>query len=565
VAGPWLLRLAVDALGSPDATAAGIAGYAALIVVAALLGGAARYGMREILNGVSRRIECDLRADFFRHLLRLDAGFFGRMRTGDIMSRATNDTLAVRQAIGPAVMYAANTTVMTAFALTLMLWISPVLTGLVLVPMLALPPVVLGFGRVIHRRFQRIQEQFSALSTRAQENLTGVRLVRAYVQEEDQVARFRAMNREYMDRNLHLVRIEGLFHPTLGLLTGVAMVILLWSGGVRVMAGTLSVGDLIALVFYVNLLAWPMIALGWVVNLFQRGEASMGRINEILRAEPEVVPGRGRSAEGIQGRIEFRDVTFRYPGTTRDVLEGVSFTVEPGETVAVVGATGSGKSTLVSLLPRLHDPTAGEILLDGVPLRDYDPESLRARMGVVPQDAFLFSETIGSNIGLGLDETGPREEAGGPDPRVLRAAEIAQLHEQVSEFPSGYGTWLGERGINLSGGQKQRATLARAIAREPAILVLDDALSSVDTQTEARILSGLASVLAGRTSFIVSHRATAVQHADRILVLEDGRLVEEGTHESLRAEGGVYAALLRRQLLERDLEEGSPSAAAAIY
>ncbi|MEX2295285.1 MAG: ABC transporter ATP-binding protein [Gemmatimonadota bacterium] len=557
VAGPWLLRLAVDSLGSPDTTPARIGGYAGLIVAAALAGGAARYGMRELLNGVSRRIECDLRASFFRHLLRLDATFFGRTRTGDIMSRATNDTLAVRQAVGPAVMYAANTAVMTAFALSLMLWISPGLTAIVLVPMVALPPVVLAFGRVIHRRFQRIQEQFSSLSTRAQENLTGVRLVRAYVQESDQVARFREMNREYMDRNLHLVRVEGLFHPTLGLLTGIAMVALIWSGGARVMAGTLSVGDLIALIFYVNLLTWPMIALGWVVNLFQRGEASMGRINEILGAEPAVVPGVGRPTAGIRGEIEFRDVSFRYPGTKRDVLRHLAFKVEPGETIAIVGATGSGKSTLVSLLPRLYDPTEGQIVLDGIPLGEYDLERLRAEIGVVPQDTFLFSETIESNLGLGLADAMPSGGDEGTDPRILRASEVAQLHEQVTEFPAGYATWLGERGINLSGGQKQRATLARALARDPAILILDDALSSVDTQTEAKILARLGTFLRGRTSFIVSHRATAVLHADRVLVLDEGRIVEEGTPNELRAKGGVYATLLHRQLLERDLEEES--------
>ncbi len=571
VAGPWLLRLAIDGLGDPEVTRSRIAGLAGLIVLAAALGGAAKYGMRELLNGISRRIECDLREDLFRHLLRLDATFYGSWRTGDIMSRATNDTLAVRQAAGPAVMYAVNTTVISIFALSLMVWISPRLTAFALVPMILLPPVVLGFGRVIHRRFERIQEQFSHLSTFVQENLTGVRLVRAYVQEADQAARFRRMNGEYLERNLHLVRAQGLFHPILSLLTGVAMVIVLWIGGGEVMRGAITVGDFVAFTFYLNLLTWPLIALGWVVNLFQRGEASMGRLNAILHTEPAIRPGRGRTpgTSGVRGEIEFRGVSFRYPGSDRPVLRGLDFRVAPGETVAVVGATGAGKSTLVSLLPRIHDPTEGVILLDGIPLPEYDPGALRAAIGVVPQDAFLFSDTLAGNLGLGLeaplledlDPGAPYREAPdgepaavSPDPRVIEAARVAQLHEQVEAFPQGYDTFLGERGINLSGGQKQRATLARALARDPRILVLDDALSAVDTHTEARILEALRRELRDRTAFVISHRVTAVMHADRILVLDDGALVESGTHPELLARGGAYAALLRRQLLEQEVE-----------
>lgn len=555
VAGPWVLRLAIDALEIPGVTRGRILAYAGLVVAFALAGGVGRFGMRQLLNGISRRVECDLRADFFRHLLRLDAVFYGRERTGDIMSRATNDTLAVRQAVGPAVMYAVNTTVMSAFTLTLMALTSPSLTALVLLPMLLLPPAVLGFGRIIHRRFERIQEQFSTMSTQVQENLTGVRVVRAYAQEEDQARRFDAVNREYMDRNIFLVKVQGLFHPVLGLLTGAAMALVVWIGGGQVMAGTISVGDLVAFIFWLNQLAWPMIALGWVVNLFQRGEASMGRINEILRSAPAVEPGLGRRVHAPLGRIEFRDVWFRYPDTGRDVLRGLSFTIREGEAVAIVGPTGSGKSTLVSLIPRTYDPTHGQILFDGIPIREYDPERLRRAIGMVPQDTFLFSETIASNLGMGLDGEARAAPGEGLDPRVRDASETAQLHGSVLEFPRGYDTRLGERGINLSGGQKQRAALARALARDPVVLILDDALSAVDTQTESRILSRLRDSLRDRTSLLISHRVTAVMRADRILVMDDGEIVEEGTHAELLARDGIYRALLERQILEQSLEE----------
>ena len=582
LANPYLLKLPIDALtaeagADPDTTRRTVLNYALLIVAIALLGNAARYGMREILNSVSRRIEVDLRNDFLRHLLRLDAGFYGRTRTGDLMSLATNDTLAVRQAAGPAVMYSANTIVNFVLGLGVMIWISPSLTLAALVPMTLLPPIVLWFGRTIHTRFERIQEQFAALSTMVQENLTGVRIVRAYAQEAAQSREFDAFNRGYLKHNMHLAYVSGAFHPIMGLLTGAAMVVVLWYGGRQVMTGTITTGDFVAFSYYLVLLGWPIIALGWVVNLFQRGAASMGRINRIMAIEPAIAsPATPHPPPQGPAAIEFRGVSFRYrargeegkgwteggvkrevaatgtspPDPDRLVLEDISFTAEPGRTVAIVGPTGSGKSTLVSLIARVYDPTSGSVLLDGVPLPEYDPADIRARIGFAPQDGFLFSARLGLNIALGLDPSMAEQAL---NQRIRDAAMAADLHDSIAAFPEGYRTRLGERGINLSGGQRQRATLARALAIDPAVLVLDDVLSAVDTATESRILQGLRDELKGRTAFIISHRVTAVKDADLILVLDDGRIVERGRHEDLVARGGTYASLLRRQLLEQDL------------
>jgi ATP-binding cassette, subfamily B, multidrug efflux pump len=547
---PYLIKEAIDALEDPAAGRAVILRYAGLILLSALIGGAARYAMRELLNGVSRWVEFDLRNRFFDHLLRLDAPFYGRMATGEIMSRATNDIGAVRMVAGPAYMYFVNTVAVSLFALTLMIWIDPVLTLVAMVPMLALPPITVGFGKLIHERFEAIQERFGTMSTMVQENLAGVRIVKAYGQEDRHSERFDRLATDYLDRNLSLARVSGLFHPLLALFSGVAMAGVLLVGGRGVIEGSITIGDLVAFTLYLAMLTWPMIALGWVVNLFQRGAASMRRINRILGTIPTIQePDSAAPPPRGHGEIEFRNVSFRYPGTQRLVLRNVSFRVPPGGILAIVGATGSGKSTLVNLLVRLYDPTEGEILLDGVPIKEMSLDRLRWAVGMVPQDTFLFSDTIRENLSIGFEE----QDLQRGEERIRSAARIAQLDSTVQELPRGYDTLLGERGVNLSGGQKQRATLARAIARDPDVLVLDDALSAVDTHTETEILRGLKGVMRERTSIVVSHRISAVMGADLILVLEEGEVVERGGHEELLGQGGSYANLLRRQLLAEEV------------
>lgn len=552
LAWPYLLKLAIDSLDK-GISAGQLAGYAGAIIGFSLVGGVARFFMRELLNGMSRRVENDLRDDYFDHLLKLAPDFYSRVPTGELMSRATNDIPAVRMVIGPAVMYLVNTAVVSAIAVTMLSLIDVRLTLLAVLPLAAVPPVVIYFGREIHRRFEAIQAQFGRISTTAQENLAGARIVRAYVQEAAQALGFASLNKEYMQLNLRLARIWGLFHPMLMLLTGLGAVIVLGIGGRDVIMGRITIGDFVAFFFYLLQLIWPMIALGWVINLFERGAASMGRIREIMEEQPSIRdPGDPVPLTEPRGGIVFSNVSFRYPGSERYVLRDISFSVGAGQTVAIVGPTGSGKSSIVRLIPRLYDPDAGEILLDDIPISRIPIEQLRRAIAMVPQEPFLFSETLDSNIAFGLDD--------GQDPdSVEEAAAIAQLAETIEDFPQGYQTQLGERGINLSGGQKQRATLARALTRDAPVLILDDALSSVDTQTEMRILAGLQDVLRRHTSFIVSHRVTAVKDADLILVIDDGEIVERGVHSQLIEADGTYARLLRRQMLEESLEVDSGS------
>jgi len=543
---PWLLRRAIDAIGAaaPMSTIWKLAG---LIVLAAIIGGAFRYGMRELMNGVSRWMEYDLRNDLFTHLETLDPAYFAQTRTGDVMARLTNDLGAVRMALGPAVMYLTNTIFGGLFALYFMLRIDVKLTLLALLPTIFLPILTIKMGKAIHDRFEAVQEHFSTLTTHAQENLTGARIVRAYRQEAAEVQRFGALNEQYLALNMSLVRLWGTLNPLFAFFGGLGAVIVLGAGGALTIKGAISVGSFVAFGMYLTMLTWPMIALGWVVNLFQRGEASMGRLNEIFDVEPSIVakePQQHLPLTRTGRTIEFRNVGFHYPSDTpgepRWVLRNVSFSVPAGATLGVVGATGSGKSALIDLIPRMYDPQEGEILIDGVPTRNVAPAELRDEIGFVPQESLLFSETIGANLSYGtngLTQTGEW------------AANVAQLDQTISEFPGRYETILGERGINLSGGQKQRASLARALARKPSIVLLDDALSAVDTHTEAEILRALREALSTRTALIASHRISAIRDASWIIVLEKGAVVEQGRHAELMAARGRYWSLLRRQQL----------------
>ncbi|MDP9277948.1 MAG: ABC transporter ATP-binding protein/permease [Gemmatimonadota bacterium] len=547
---PWLLRRAIDAIGS-GAPMGSIWKLSGMIVLAAIVGGAFRYGMRELINGFSRWIEYDLRNDLFTHLETLDAAYFAHTRTGDIMARLTNDLGAVRMAVGPAVMYLANTITGGLFALFFMLRIDVKLALLALLPLLVLPALTIRMGKAIHDRFEAVQEHFSTLTTRAQENLSGARIVRAYRQEAAEIARFGAINDQYLALNMSLVRLWGTLNPLFAFFGGLGGVIVLGLGGMLAIRGTISVGSFVAFGMYLTMLTWPMIALGWVVNLFQRGEASMGRLNEILDVRATI--GAEEPAQhlppAMSGRtIEFRNVGFHYPsdpvGEPRWVLRNVSFNVPAGATLGVVGATGSGKSALIDLIPRMYDPQEGEILIDGIPTRRVSPAELRREIGFVPQESLLFSDTVGANLAYGTQDPASAEWA----------ATVAQLDQTIEDFPGKYETILGERGINLSGGQKQRASLARALAKTPGIVLLDDALSAVDTHTEAEILRALREALAGRTALIASHRISAIRDASWIIVLEKGTVVEQGRHAELMALRGRYWSLLRRQQLLDSVE-----------
>ena len=577
---PSLLQRGVDQIRT-GADSSTVVRLGSVMLITAVASGVLRFTMRSLLNGVSRRIETDLRHDIFARLSILDASWYARWRTGDLMARLTNDLGAVRMAAGPAVMYLVNTIFGGLFAMIMMVRISPLLTAVALLPMIGLSVLMLRLGRLVHDRFEAVQSQFSQLTTRAQENLSGVRVVRAYRQELAETARFATLGDTYLTANMRLATLNGFMNPGFGLLAGLGGAITIGVGGRLLIQGQITVGGYVAFGIYLAQLTWPLIALGWTTNLFQRAAASMTRVLELLDAEPLAVHDTGTTSLPVAvggvnapqgGRtLEFRRVSFRYPrpvivsedGAARDanyeqtphgatpsdsrwILRDLSFRIPAGGTLAIVGATGSGKSALLDLIPRFFDPQEGQVLLDGIDIRELPIGALRAELGYVPQEALLFSETMGENIGYGLDVTDPE--------RIQQATGIAQLRETIAGLPNGFDTRLGERGINLSGGQKQRTALARALARAPRVVLLDDALSAVDTQTEAAILHELRTALQGRTALIASHRVSAVRDADHILVLDDGRIVEQGTHEQLMRLGQRYPELLQRQLLLEAIE-----------
>jgi len=564
---PRVLQFAIDDLYA-GVTRAKLGLYAGLLLLIAGTAGYFRYQMRRIIISASRGFEYDLRNDFFAHLERLPLSFYQTHRTGDLMSRATNDLSAVRMMIGPAVMYLTNTIITAIVSLTLMFMVDVRLTLVALIPLPIVSITVKIFGTKIHKTFEQVQEKLAEMSAVVQEDLTGVRVVRAYGQEQSEIARFRQSNLDYLEHNRRLSRLQGAFFPTMSLFLGFSALLALWLGSRDVVSGRITVGELVAFNAYLAQLAWPMIAFGWVTNLLQRGMASWGRMLTVMDTEPAIrdepggaglrpstssgrpdrVEGRalGSGPEPLRGSIEFRNLSFQFGD--REVLSGISFSIDAGQTVAIVGGTGAGKSTLVNLLPRLQNPPRGTVFIDGRDVLDIPLSDLRGAVGFVPQEPFLFSDTLADNIAFGVPDVKVQHAE-----RIRAAATVAQLDKDVADFPNGYDTMVGERGITLSGGQKQRTAIARAVVTDPRILILDDALSAVDTYTEEEILSRLRGVMRSRTSIIISHRISTVRDADQIVVLDRGRLVEQGKHEELIRAGGIYAELYKKQLLEEEL------------
>jgi ATP-binding cassette subfamily B multidrug efflux pump len=516
------------------------------ILGASLVSGVFLYLQRRILIGMSRKVEYDLLQDVYGHLIDQPQSFYHEHRIGDLMARATNDLAAVRQLAGPMIMYSLQTVFVVVIILPLLFSINVRLTLLLLITMPLVSLTVKVFGQQVHLRFEKIQEFFSQITARAQENFTGVRVVRAYAQEGAEIAAFNELNRQYAEKNLSLVKIDALMRPLMTFFIGMGFVVIIWAGVPMAIRGEITLGEFTVFHLYLLRLIWPLIAMGYVANLYQRGTASLKRMNAILAVEPTIIDAPNvKTQPPVQGAIEFRDLTFAYHLTDQPVLRDINLTIPAGQTVAFVGRTGSGKSTLINLLPRVSDAPEDTILVDGVSVRDYSLAQLRSSIGYVPQETFLFSDTLAENIAFGVGKVERSE--------IEWAAEVAGLNDDVAGFPDGFDTLVGERGITLSGGQKQRTAIARAILRQPKILILDDALSAVDTYTEEKILGKLRGVMRGRTSLIVSHRISTVRDADLICVLDEGRIIERGTHVELLERGGEYAALYERQLLEEEL------------
>jgi len=542
---PKFVGRAIDTMNG-NFTSSDVLHYVLLALLCSALSGVFMFLVRQFIIVASRKIEYDLKNDFYAHLQRLSQQFFRQSNTGDLMSRATNDLNAVRNYLGPGIMYSLNTVFRLIFALSAMLTVSPMLTLFALLPAPVLSYLVYRMGKAIHEQSQTLQAKYGELSTKVQENLAGIRVVKAYAREESDTAAFAALNCEYYDQNLKLARLQALFYPSMSALLGLSVMLILWIGGQYVIHGQMTLGDIAQFLVYMTSLAWPLISIGWVTNILQRAAAAQLRLDEVMLTQPDITDQASDEQVAIEGEIEFRQVSFAYPTQPeRLVLKNLSFKIPKGCRFAIVGATGSGKSTLVNLLPRLIEPTRGEILIDGRPIQTLPLRSLRRAIGFVPQDHFLFSDTIRHNIAFGAPHASLDE--------IRKAAWVAAIDEEIERFPAGYDTLIGERGITLSGGQKQRLSIARALLSQPKILILDDSLCAVDIHTEDIILNRLQAATAAMTVILISHRISTVQHADHIIVLDNGELVESGTHDELLAKDGLYASLYRKQLLEEEL------------
>lgn len=541
---PLIIKVILDFIDQ-SAPSSILLEYIGLSVILAVVAGFFSFFTRRTIIWMSRKVEYRLRGELFSHLLKLTPSFYHNNRTGELMARATNDLEAVRMMVGPGIMHISNTIVTLAVALPLMIYLSPKLTLYAVVPILLLPPVISKISNLVYKRSIRIQEEFAELTATAQENFAGVRVVRAYGQENAEIENFQKMSNRYVGVNMDMAKVQAVFMPMVTAIAALLNLVVLYFGGVEVIQKQISLGTLVAFFTYLAMMLWPLIAMGWVISLYQRGVASLERIDRILKTEPEVSNGKKEGyTEAMKGKIEFRNLDFAYNG--KKVLEGISLVIQPGETVGLVGQTGSGKTTLISLLPRMFPINRGQIFIDDVDINDWNLHELRKQVGVATQEPFLFSDDVRANIAFGADDI--------IESKVLSASRTAALDKDIENFPRGYSTIIGERGITLSGGQKQRTAIARAILIEPKILILDDATSSVDTQTEDEINNRIKDVLTDRTAIVISHRVSSVKDADKIVYLENGRIVEKGSHDELIETDGRYAELYRKQLLEHELE-----------